>query len=58
MTFSPFDFDVCTSPEEQEAAARRVRDGRASALATQAGDGARSRPKTPVSDQKLPASGD
>lgn len=25
MRFSPFDFDVATSPEEQEAAARRFR---------------------------------
>jgi hypothetical protein len=24
--FSPFDFDVCTSPEEQEEAARRARE--------------------------------
>ena len=56
MTFSPFDFDVCTSPEEQEAAARRVREGRASALFIP-GDAGRPRPETPASDQNTSGSG-
>ncbi|HET6183571.1 MAG TPA: hypothetical protein VFA03_08245 [Acetobacteraceae bacterium] len=46
--FSPFDFDVCTSPEEQEEAAKRAAER----------ESARNRPPSPARQPQATLPGD